>query len=314
MTSNAVATQNGNAAIDIAVVEKVITGGDLGQLTPEQRVRYYIQTCESLKLNWRTKPFDVVALRGQGAKTLYPNKGCAEQLAQIHNISVDLLEATTEQGVRIQKAKACLTNGRCATKTGAVPVDGLRGDAYANAVMKCETKAHRRAVLALVGLNMPDESELESIPGSQRFTMDVESGEIAPQGKRPEPSPRPATAPTARPAAPPVTAEVVDGETGEIVDRGYDPSGATQAELKGEIQRWMGELGWTPDNVSAHAKAKGFNLRSREGNIALAVSLHDLLWSEYEAKLDVGDEDDELEQGTLIDAETRSIERNVTWD
>lgn len=312
--SNAIAVQNGHESIDIAVVEKVITGGDLGQLTPEQRVRYYIQTCESLKLNWRTKPFDVVALRGQGAKTLYPNKGCAEQLAQIHNISVDLLEATTEQGVRIQKAKACLTNGRCATKTGAVPVDGLRGDAYANAVMKCETKAHRRAVLALVGLNMPDESELESIPGSQRFTMDVESGEIAPQGKRPEPSPRPATAPTARPAAPPVTAEVVDGETGEIVDRGYDPSGATQAELKGEIQRWMGELGWTPDNVSAHAKAKGFNLRSREGNIALAVSLHDLLWSEYEAKLDVGDEDDDPEQGTLIDAETRSIERNVTWD
>ena len=313
MTSNAVATQNGNAAIDIAVVEKVITGGDLGQLTPEQRVRYYIQTCETLKLNWRTKPFDVVALRGQGAKTLYPNKGCAEQLAQVHNISVDLLEATTEQGVRIQKAKACLTNGRCVTKTGAVPVDGLRGDAYANAVMKCETKAHRRAVLALVGLNMPDESELESIPGSQRFTMDVESGEIAPQGKHPEPSPRPATAPTARPAAPPVTAEVVDTETGEIVDRGYDPSGATQAELKGEIQRWMGELGWTPDNVSAHAKAKGFNLRSREGNIALAVSLHDLLWSEYEAKLDV-DDDGDPEQGTLIDAETRSIDRNVTWD
>ena len=312
--SNAIAVQNGHESIDIAVVEKVITGGDLGQLTPEQRVRYYIQTCESLKLNWRTKPFDVVALRGQGAKTLYPNKGCAEQLAQVHNISVDLLEATTEQGVRIQKAKACLTNGRCVTKTGAVPVDGLRGDAYANAVMKCETKAHRRAVLALVGLNMPDESELESIPGSQRFTMDVESGEIAPQGKRPEPSPRPATAPTARPAAPPVTAEVVDGETGEIVDRGYDPSGATQAELKGEIQRWMGELGWTPDNVSAHAKAKGFNLRSREGNIALAVSLHDLLWSEYEAKLDVGDEDGDPEQGQLIDAETRSIERNVTWE
>ena len=299
MTSNAVAIQNGNAPIDIAVVEKVITGGDLGQLTPEQRVRYYIQTCESLKLNWRTKPFDVVALRGQGAKTLDPNKGCAEQLAQVHNISVDLLEATTEQGVRIQKAKACLTNGRCVTKTGAVPVDGLRGDAYANAVMKCETKAHRRAVLALVGLNMPDESELESIPGSQRFTMDVESGEIAPQGKRPEPSPRPATAPTARPAAPPVTAEVVDTETGEIAP--------TKEELGNRIKSLRELLGWTQGDVRDEAKKHGIDLRTIDG---LSMMVDVLANYGYELQGDDDDEDDELEQGTLIDAETRSIERN----
>ncbi len=177
MSSNAVAVAE-SQAIDISVVEAVITGGDLGRLSPEQRVRYYIQTCEDLKLNWRTKPFDVVSLRGNGPKILYPNKGCAEQLAGIHNINVDLLEAITEQGVRIQKAKACLPNGRCTTSTGAVPVENLRGEGYANAVMKAETKARRRAILALVGLNMPDASELDTIPGSIMFNVDVETGEI----------------------------------------------------------------------------------------------------------------------------------------
>lgn len=284
MSTQALATQNGN--IDIAVVEKVITGGDLGQLTPEQRVRYYIETCDSLKLNWKTKPFDVVALRGSGAKTLYPNKGCAEQLAGIHNISVDLLEATVEEGVRIQKAKACLPNGRCVTKTGAVTVAGKRGDDYANAVMKCETKAHRRAVLALVGLNMPDESELETIHGSQRCTMDVESGEFnsAPQ----------ATVTPLRPA--PVVAEVVDASTGEIAP--------TKDELGTSIKSLRELLGWTPDDVRAEAKKHGIDLRTLEG----LQNMVDIL-AGYGYELQGDDEDDEPEQGTLLDADVRPVDR-----
>lgn len=296
MTSNAIAVQNGHESIDIAVVEKVITGGDLGQLTPEQRVRYYIQTCESLKLNWRTKPFDVVALRGQGAKTLYPNKGCAEQLAQIHNISVDLLEATIEEGVRIQKAKACLANGRCVTKTGAVTVAGKRGDDYANAVMKCETKAHRRAVLALVGLNMPDESELETIPGSQRFTMDVESGEIASQ---------PHNAPTAqnsRSTATPAPAEVgtVDEATGQII--------STAKEMGEEIKKLREVIGWTADDVRNEARRLGLDLRTKDGLLGMIATLDG-----HVARFMSEDDDEENyeayeAQGTLIDAETRPID------
>lgn len=288
--THALATQNGNMAVDIAVVEKVITGGDLGQLTPEQRVRYYIETCDSLKLNWKTKPFDVVALRGSGAKTLYPNKGCAEQLAGIHNVSVDLLEATVEEGVRIQKAKACLPNGRCVTKTGAVTVAGKRGDDYANAVMKCETKAHRRAVLALVGLNMPDESELETIHGSQRFTMDVESGEFN-------------TAPTGNvtPLKPaPVVAEVVDADTGEIAP--------TKEDLGARIKSLRELLGWSQNDVRDEAKNQGVDLRTLEG----LQHMVDVL-AGYGYELHGDDEDDAPAQGTLLDAETAPIGR-TPWD
>jgi hypothetical protein len=295
MSRNALATANGHEGIDIAVVEKVITGGDLGQLTPEQRVRYYIETCESLKLNWKTKPFDVVALRGSGPKILYPNKGCAEQLAGIHNVSVDLLEAHTEQGVRIQKAKACLANGRCVTKTGAVTVDGLRGDSYANAVMKCETKAHRRAVLALVGLNMPDESELETIPGSQRFTMDVQSGDIAP---------RPARAVQAEQSthsAIPVAAGAVDAETGEIQPTNGISVNTSEA-LFARIKSMRELLGWTADDVRGEAKRQEIDLRTLDG----LQDMIDVL-AGYAYELEYGDASSA--QGTLLDADVAPIDR-----
>jgi len=306
MSSNALATQNGHASgvVDIATVEQVITGGDLGQLSAAQRVRFYIETCESLKLNWRTKPFDVVSLRG-GPKTLYPNKGCAEQLAQLHNISVDLLEATTEEGVRIQKAKACLASGRCVTKTGAVNMAGKRGEDYANAVMKCETKAHRRAVLALVGLNMPDESELESIPGSQRFTMDVESGEIAQQASTPQRPQRPAPAPESRPARPAVTAEVVDAETGEIL---FNPETATQQQIRDEITRLRMALGWTELELREYAQEHSISGRSRAGQIEMIAALREQMGRAFAEDTILGpddEDDDEPEQGTLIEAEAR---------
>lgn len=298
--SNAVAIQNGHTPIDIAVVEKVITGGDLGALTPEQRVRYYIETCESLKLNWKTKPFDVVALRGSGAKTLYPNKGCAEQLAGIHHVSVDLLDATVEEGVRIQKAKACLANGRCVTKTGAVTVAGKRGDDYANAVMKCETKAFRRAVLALVGLNMPDESELETIPGSQRFTMDVESGDISPQGNTPSRTEHAPTAPERARTDTPVTAEVVDAdsETGEMP---FDPETATQKQITAEITRLRSALGWTETDLADFAAAHKIG-RNRAEALRMVSALQEMLDREY------GD-DEESNQPRLLEADMAPINR-----
>jgi hypothetical protein len=175
--NNAVAIAD-QQSIDISVVEAVITGGDLGKLSPEMLVRYYIQTCESVGLNWRTKPFDVVSLRGSAGKTLYANKGCAEQLAKVHHINVEIINSEVKMGIAIDTARACTKDGRCVTKKGAVPIEGLKGDNLANAIMKVETKAHRRAVLALVGLNMLDETEASTVPDTTFFNVDVETGEI----------------------------------------------------------------------------------------------------------------------------------------
>ena len=47
--------------------------------------------------------------------------------------------------------------------TGAVPIAGLKGEEFANALMKAETKAKRRATLSICGLGVLDETEVETI-------------------------------------------------------------------------------------------------------------------------------------------------------
>src|SRR5262249_39548261 len=59
---------------------------------------------------------------------------------------------------------------------GAVNINGLRGDALANGLMKAETKAKRRGTLSICGLGFLDETETETIPRAQ-----VDSSPPAPQ-------------------------------------------------------------------------------------------------------------------------------------
>ena len=39
------------------ILETVALDGDLSKLSPENRLKYYLATCESLRLNHLTKPF-----------------------------------------------------------------------------------------------------------------------------------------------------------------------------------------------------------------------------------------------------------------
>jgi hypothetical protein len=74
-------------------------------------------------------------------------------------------------GVYIVTSKASLPDGRCTESIGAVNIQGLKGEAYANAIMKAETKAKRRATLDLLGLGVLDESEAESIPNATTVAL-----------------------------------------------------------------------------------------------------------------------------------------------
>jgi hypothetical protein len=69
--------------------------------------------------------------------------------------------------VYVVKATAKDVQDRTDFATGAVTIEGLKGDALANALMKAETKAKRRVTLSICGLGVLDESELETIPGTQ---------------------------------------------------------------------------------------------------------------------------------------------------
>lgn len=147
------------------IMEQVIIKGDLSKLTPQERTTYYMKVCESVGLNPLTRPFEYIALNGK--LQLYALKACTEQLRGIHDVSVTDLAESLVNGVFIVTAKVKNGDGRTDAAKGAVPIDGLKGEALANAMMKAETKAKRRATLSLCGLGWLDESEIESIPGAK---------------------------------------------------------------------------------------------------------------------------------------------------
>jgi hypothetical protein len=144
--------------------EAVLLGGNLEALTPEQRTAYMLKVCESLGLNPLTKPFEFVRLSGK--LVMYARKDCTEQLRRRDRVSVSIVARELVGGVYVVTARAALPDGRTDESVGAVPVQGLQGEALANAYMKAETKAKRRVTLSICGLGLLDETEVESAPGA----------------------------------------------------------------------------------------------------------------------------------------------------
>lgn len=135
------------------------------------KVRYYNGYCERMGLDPYTKPFDLLRLNGR--EVLYCTRSGTQQLNKLHKVShlITSRDTNTDAGVYIVTSKASLPDGRCTESLGAVNIAGLKGEAYANAIMKAETKAKRRATLDLLGLGVLDESEAESIPNASKVAM-----------------------------------------------------------------------------------------------------------------------------------------------
>ncbi|MFA5379727.1 MAG: hypothetical protein WC455_28470 [Dehalococcoidia bacterium] len=187
-------------------IEQVLVNGDLSSLSPEQRLTYYMTVCKSLGLNPLTKPFNYLSLDdGSGGKklVLYANKDCTDQLRTNRKVSIVKVDAQVMNGVYIATACAQLPDGRMDTSTGVVSIEKaegtwkknqngksyfestgvynkLRGDALANAMMKAETKAKRRATLSICGLGMLDESEIETIKDAQVIPAQIADGDSKP--------------------------------------------------------------------------------------------------------------------------------------
>ena len=192
---------------DPKAVEQAMLIGDLSQMSDAQRISYYVATCRSLNLNPLTHPF--MALKGDDGKiSLYPDKGCAEQLRKLHRVSCKVIgreilndlyivtvRATTPDGreeesqgiVPLAKAKGTwqeTTGGKRYFKT-AVDSDGreimvpLSASERATAMMRAESKGKRRVTLAICGLGMPD---WEHEPGQASHPMAL-TLQTPPQGE-----------------------------------------------------------------------------------------------------------------------------------
>lgn len=165
MSEKSLATQPAHDAQTLTkVVDSIVLRGDFSGLSPADRTRFYVQVCEGLGLNAAARPFDF--LRLQGKEVMYANKNAADQLAAIHRVTrrtIDGPKVIDLAGTKLVYAvcEASLPNGRVETATATVPLADPM-----NVLMKCETKAKRRATLSILGLAILDEMELETIPAA----------------------------------------------------------------------------------------------------------------------------------------------------
>lgn len=155
-------SQELSTEISPEIINSLILTGDMSKLSPTQQTQYYTAICKTLGLNPLTQPFAIITL--QGKKTMYALKGCTQQLCDTRKISTEVKNRETKDSVYIVSARATMPEGRYTDDDGIVGISGLKGVELANAMMKAVTKAKRRAVLALCGLGMPDETEIDDIP------------------------------------------------------------------------------------------------------------------------------------------------------
>lgn len=184
--TKAVAKQT-SSPISAQALSTVLLHGDLSVLKPEDKVIYYNKVCEVVGLNPLTTPFNYIKLNGK--EVLYANKGCGEQLRSVHKISLEVTQIQTVSDVYVVVVKATDPDGRIDSATGAVSIKGLFGEALANAFMKAETKAKRRATLSICGLNMLDETEVASVPGAEPTSSPPLSHPTVPPKKETETAP-----------------------------------------------------------------------------------------------------------------------------
>lgn len=148
------------------LLERVLIRGDLSKLTATEKAGYVRRICEHVGIDPITQPFEIINL--QGKHVLYAKKDATEQLRKKYGISVIDMRQEELSGVYIVIVKVRDRTGREDMARGAVNIAGLKGQDLANALMKAETKAKRRATLSISGLGILDETEVDDIQANKR--------------------------------------------------------------------------------------------------------------------------------------------------
>jgi hypothetical protein len=219
-----------NIPVKTDIMESVIVKGDLAKLTPDERVRYYGQVCNSLGLNPLTKPFEFITLNNR--LVLYALRTATDQLRKINNVTLEIVSREIANDILTVHVRARLPDGRADEDLGSVYYpETLKGEARANAELKAVTKGKRRVTLSICGLGWLDELEIDDIPvmahrrppplaPNAMLQHDPETGEVPP----PAPVPREA----AEQAAPFDTETHADGAALSFEDM------AREAAMRGE--------------------------------------------------------------------------------
>ena len=150
--------------LDPAALESLVLRGDISGLTAAQKVQHYLGMCRILGLDAATQP--LAYLRLSGKEVLYVTRGATDRLAAMHSLNREIIDGPKVidlAGTKLVIAvcRATLPGGRYETATATLPLSDP-----ATVLMKAETKAKRRATLAILGLGLLDETEVDAIPGA----------------------------------------------------------------------------------------------------------------------------------------------------
>lgn len=257
-------TEPGAIQLSSELISSLVLKGDLSGLTPPQKVDYYRNVCDRLGLDPATQPFQL--LKFQGKEVLYCSKSGGEQLTKKYKISHEIKERQTINEIFIVYARAIDKDGRFEDSSGAVPIATLKGDSLANALMKAETKAKRRATLSLLGLSMMDETEIDTVPNAERAELPTsETATIKQEPAKAEPQQRTGTVHEAQIIEEPKQQPVSDisDRTPRQESRTFDPTeavtfgkykGMAWQEVPGDYIQWMAKNA-TKADIKARAVA-----------------------------------------------------------
>lgn len=135
-------------------VFQVVVKGDLKTLTADQKIQYIAAKCvaANIPIERASDCFEIVNF--QGKEVLYAKKGFAEVVRDTRNVQCQVLSSQLDKdnGLYSVKVRASLPSGRSEESLAVIAIEGQKGKDLANLMMKCETKAKRRATLALCGL------------------------------------------------------------------------------------------------------------------------------------------------------------------
>lgn len=159
---------------DTTIIEKLIMEGDISKLSSDQRLQYYYHFCERLGLDPYSNSIQYLTLKNR--LVLYITAKACDQLAMNRGISRRIVKTERLGDIYIVTAEASDASGRVEQSTGAMLLangkgDALVGEELLNTLLKCETKAKRRAVIAFTGLGAMSEDEADSIPGAQKVSL-----------------------------------------------------------------------------------------------------------------------------------------------
>lgn len=243
-------------------IEEIVATGDLSEMNDEQRTQYYMATCERLKLDAYSRPLGWSESTGADGKKrllLFCKRTGSDQLRRIFGISVISLERLdiSNPSVATYRVEGRMSDGRTSMSTASEPIASKSGNALANALMSCESKAKSRLTLEMSGAGLLDEVEVLSFTTGPVFDQ-VGLGVVAYVEKVPEPSSVAGT-------------EVVSAETADI----------KPAEIKPETLQIVGteivDVAKTPAEIADISSPEDIAAERETLNVRIRAYKQDIL-------------------------------------